>query len=82
MVVVVVVVVIDQHDILFYRRIMNSSNTILHALLRTKQCSVSSLLAKCNILSLASSQQLIKSCNIWNRFVTESVRTGHIRVSV
>jgi len=30
--------IIDQHAILFYRRIMNSSDTILHALLRTKQC--------------------------------------------
>jgi len=30
--------IIDQHAILFYRRIMNSSNTILHALLCIKQC--------------------------------------------
>jgi len=36
---------------LFYRRIMNSSNTIVHALLRNKQCRVLSLLAKYNILS-------------------------------
>jgi len=61
--------IIDQHATLFYRRIMNSSNTILHALLRTtKQCRVLSLLAKYNLLSLSSSQQLIKSC-IWNSFV-------------
>jgi len=57
--------IIDQHAILFYRRTMNSSDTILHALLRTKQCHVLSVLAKYNILSLSSSQQLIKLC-IWN----------------
>jgi len=73
--------IIDQHATLFYRRIMNSSNTILHALLRTKQCRVLSLLAKYNNLSLSSSQQLIKSC-IWNSFVIKSVRAGHISVSV
>ena len=79
--------IIDQHAVLFHRRIMNSYSSststiqsILHALLRTKQCRVLSLLAKYNILSLSSSQQLIKSC-IWNSFVTKSVRAGHISVS-
>jgi len=73
--------IIDQHVILCYRRIMNSSNAILHALLHTKQCRVLSLLAKYNILSLSLSQRLIKSC-IWNSFVTKSVRAGHISVNV
>ena len=72
--------IIDQHAILFYRRIMNISNNILHALLRTKQCCVVSLLAKYSILYLVITAA--DKIMYLEQFVTKSVRAGHISVSI
>ena len=62
---------IDQQTILYYRRILRGSNSVLRILLQSKQGYVSSLLVKYGINSLFMPQYVIKHC-IWNTFVIKN----------
>ena len=72
--------IIEQQTILFYQRILRSTNNILHTLFQHKNGSVLALLHKYNIAKLSLPREVIKS-HIWHTFVTNSVNAGHITVS-
>jgi len=63
--------------VLFYRRVLKSSNVILQTLLCLKQRSVNSLKSLYNIGSLNDSCNAIKQC-IWEYNVRNAVNTGHL----
>ena len=60
--------IIDQQSILFYKRILHSSNVILHTLFHFKQSDICSLLAKYRIPSLSLPVHVQKNY-IWNHCV-------------
>jgi len=68
---------IDQQSILFYKRIMRSSNVILRTLFRFKQGDICALLAKYRIPSLSLPVHVLKNY-IWNHCVSKAVDAGHL----
>jgi len=69
--------IIDQQMVLFYKRVLNSSNVVLQTLLCLKQRSVNSLTSLYNIRSLNVSCNAIKE-RIWEYSVRNAVSTGHL----
>ena len=69
--------IIQQQMVLFYRRVLRSSNVILQTLLCLKQRSVNSLTSLYNIRSLNVSCDTIKQ-SIWNNNVRNAVDSGRL----
>ena len=69
--------IIDQQSILFYKRILRSSNVILRTLFRFKQSDISALLARYRIPSLTLPVHVQKSY-IWNHCVRKAIDGGHL----
>jgi len=69
--------IIDQQMVLFYKRVLNSSNVVLQTLLCLKQRSVNSLTSLYNIRSLNVSCNAIKG-RIWQYYVRNAVSTRHL----
>jgi len=72
--------IIDQQMVLFYERVLNSSNVVLQTLLCLKQRSANSLTSLYNIRSLDVSCHAIKE-HIWEYNVRNAVNTGHLILS-
>jgi len=69
--------IIEQQMVLFYRRVLRSSNVVLQTLLCLKQRSVNSLTSLYKIRSLNVSCDTIKQC-IWNYNVRNAVDSGRL----
>ena len=69
--------IIDQQIILFYKRLLRSSNVILRTLFRFKQSDISALLARYRIPSLTLPVHVQKSY-IWNHCVRKAIDGGHL----
>ena len=63
--------------VLFYRRVLKSSNVILQTLLSLKQKFVNLLTSSYSIRSLHDSRSAIKQC-IWKHNVLSAVNSGHL----
>jgi len=72
--------IIQQQMVLFYRRVLRSSNVILQTLLCLKERFVNSLTSLYNIRSLNVSCDTIKQC-IWNYNVRNAVDSGCLTLS-
>jgi len=78
----------DQQSILFYKRILRSSNIILCTLLRFKQSDICALLAKYRIPSLSliafvylKNQKIpvhVQKNYIWNHCVSKAIDAEHL----
>ena len=69
--------IIDQQIILFYKRLLRSSNVILRTLFRFKQSDISALLARYRIPSLTLPVHVQKSY-IWNHCVRKAIDGEHL----
>jgi len=69
--------IIDQQNILFYKRMLRSSNVILHTLFRFKQSDISALLAQYRIPSLSLRVHVQKNY-IWNHCVSKAIDARHL----
>jgi len=72
--------IIEQQKVLFYRRVLRSSNVILQTLLCLKQRSVNSLTSLYSIRSLNVSCGVIKH-RVWEYNIQNAVNTGHLILS-
>ena len=73
--------IIEQQKVLFYRRVLRSSNVILQTLLCLKQRSVNSLTSLYSIRSLNVSCNVIKH-RVWEyNIIRNAVNTGHLILS-
>ena len=72
--------IIEQQKVLFYRRVLKSSNVILQTLLSLKQKFVNLLTSSYSIRSLHDSRSAIKQC-IWKHNVLSAVNSGHLPLS-
>ena len=72
--------IIEQQKVLFYRRVLKSSNVILQTLLSLKQRFVNSLTSSHGIRSLHDSPSAIKQC-VWKHNVLSAVNSGHLSLS-
>ena len=61
---------VDQHSIMFYKRVLQSSNIILFALLRFKKSDMHALLTKYGIPSLSLPAHVLRNY-IRNSYVTK-----------
>jgi len=71
---------IEQQNVLFYRRVLKSSNVVLQTLLSLKQRFVNSLTSLYSIRSLRDSPSAIKQC-VWKHSVLSAVNSGHLSLS-
>jgi len=68
--------IIEQQTVLFYRRILRSSNVVLRSLLHQKVGYAQSLLSKFKIQSLSRPKHALK-LHIWDTFVSETMFHCH-----